>query len=79
MANIKKFHPGVYIKDNLEVMKMTSKEFSIRTGISERTISAIINKNGSITFDVAYKLAAFFDNSINYWTNLQTQYDVYLY
>lgn len=78
MANIKRFHPGVYIKENLDVMEMTAKEFSVRTGISERTLSSIINGNGDITFDVAYKLSKYFDNSINYWTNLQNQYDMYL-
>lgn len=78
MANIRRIHPGVYIKESLDVMEMTAKEFAARTGISERTLSAIINGNGNITFDVAYKLSMFFDNSINYWTNLQTQYDIYL-
>lgn len=77
MANIKRFHPGIYIKDSLESMNMTSKEFAIRTGISERTLSSIINGNGNITFNVAYKLSIYFDNSINYWTNLQNQYDLY--
>ena len=79
MANIKRFHPGVYIKENLIAMEMTAKEFSYRTGISERTLSSIINEKGSITFDVAYKLSLFFDNSINYWTNLQNQYDIYMF
>lgn len=78
MANIRRFHPGVYIKESLEAMEMTGKEFSARTGISERTLSSIINGNGDITFDVAYKLSSYFDNSISYWTNLQTQYNVYL-
>lgn len=78
MANIRRIHPGVYIKESLSVMEMTAKEFAARTGISERTLSAIINGNGDITFDVAYKLSVYFDNSINYWTNLQTQYDVYI-
>lgn len=78
MANIKSFHPGVYIKDALDAMEMTSKEFSVRTGISERVLSPIINGKGSITFEVAYKLSLFFDNSINYWTNLQNQYELYL-
>lgn len=78
MANIRRLHPGMYIKESLDAMEMTSREFSARTGISERTLSAIINCNGSITFDVAYKLSIYFDNSINYWTNLQTQYDLYL-
>lgn len=78
MGNIRKIHPGVYIRESLETMEMTAKEFAARTGISERTLSSIINGNGDITFDVAYKLSQYFDNSITYWTNLQTQYDVFL-
>ncbi len=78
MSNIRRLHPGVYIKDELEVIEMTSRELSARTGISERTLSAIINGKGSITFDVAYKLSVFFDNSVNFWTNLQTEYDMYM-
>lgn len=78
MGNIRKVHPGVYIRESLETMEMTAKEFAARTGISERTLSSIINGNGDITFDVAYKLSQYFDNSITYWTNLQTQYDVFL-
>ena len=73
MANIRRFHPGVYIKETLEAMEMTAREFSARTGISERTLSAIINRNEDITFDIAYKLSSYFDNSVNYWTNLQNQ------
>lgn len=78
MANIRRLHPGVYIKDLLEAMQMNANEFSMRTGISERMLSPIINGKADITFEIADKLATFFDNSINYWTNLQTQYDVYM-
>ena len=78
MASIRRFHPGVYIKDALDAIEMTSKEFSIRTGISERTLSGIINGNTSLSFEVAYQLSLFFDNSLDYWTNLQNQYDLYL-
>lgn len=78
MTNIRRIHPGVYIKNSLEVMEMTAKELAYRTGISERTLSSIINGKGDITFDVAYKLSLYFDNSINYWTNLQNQYNIFL-
>ena len=78
MMNIRRVHPGIYIKESLDAMEMTAREFSARTGISERTLSSIINGNGDITFDVAYKLSSYFDNSISYWTNLQTQYNIYL-
>lgn len=78
MRNIRKFHPGIYIKDSLEVLEMTAKEFSLRTGISERTLSSIINGNGDITFDIAYKLSLYFDNEPSTWMNLQTEYNTYL-
>ena len=38
MANIRRFHPGMYIKEILEAMEMTAREFSARTGIYERTL-----------------------------------------
>ena len=79
MTNIRRFHPGVYIKETLEAMEMTAREFSARTGISERTLSAIINGNEDVIFNVAYKLSSYFDNSVNYWTNLQNQYNLYTY
>lgn len=74
---IKKYHPGEYVRDALEALDMTAKEFSMRTGISERMLSGIISGNCSITFDIAFKLSEYFDNSINFWTNLQNQYDSY--
>ena len=78
MRNIKCYHPGLYIKESLEAMRMTAKEFAFRTGISERTLSPIIKGKGRVTFDVALKLATYFDNSIEYWLNLQNSYDLYL-
>lgn len=59
-------------------MDMTAKEFSIRTGISERSLSSFMAGKTDISFDLASKLAAFFGNSPNVWINLQTSYDTYL-
>ena len=75
--SIKRFHPGVYVRDALIDLNMSSKEFSVRTGISERTLSDLINEKGSITFDIANKLSEFLGTSINVWTNLQNSYDLY--
>lgn len=71
-------HPGKIIKDALDATNMSNKEFAIRSGISERTLSDIINEKGNITFDVAEKLASYFSNSVEVWMNLQTQYNVYM-
>lgn len=77
--SIKRFHPGVYVRDALIDLNMSSKEFSVRTGISERTLSDLINEKGSITFDIANKLSEFLGTSINVWTNLQNSYDLYIH
>ena len=77
MSNAKGFHPGIYIMEYLDAMKMTSKELSAKTGIPEETLSSIMNGNSSITYDVAYKLSEYFNSSVNFWINLQKQYDMY--
>lgn len=74
-----RFHPGSYIKDSLEELAMSSREFSLRTGISERTLSDLLNEKGSVTFDIATKLATFFGSSVEMWLNLQTQYNIYMF
>ena len=75
---IKRYHPGVYLKEALEAMDMTAKEFSIRTGISERSLSSFMAGKTGISFELASKLGSFFGNSPSVWINLQTSYDTYL-
>ena len=77
MQNIKSFHPGVYIKESLEAMNLSLEEFSKHTGILKKDLDLIINEQADVTNSIAYKLADFFDNSINFWINLQNQYNTY--
>ena len=78
MEGIKRFHPGVYLKDTIDVLDLTIDEFSLRTGISKDDLSLIVAEKMSITLDIAEKLAKYFDNSTNYWLNLQKLYDEYM-
>ena len=78
MTNIKKIHPCVFIKENIDALGITINELSIKTGIYINTLSNIIEGKEDINYDVAYKLSKYFDNSINYWMNLQNQYNNYL-
>ena len=57
---IKRYHPGIYLKEALEAMDMTAKEFSIRTGISERSLSSFMAGKTGISFELASKLGSFF-------------------
>lgn len=71
-------HPGVYIKDAIDELGLSQSEFALRTGLSIKNVSTIINGESNITFEVAVKLAGFFHNSVEGWVNLQTKYDLYL-
>ena len=73
----RQYHPGSYLRDNLEALEMSAKEFAFRTGISERTMSDLLNEKGSVTFDIAIKLGNFFGTGPNLWQNLQTAWDEY--
>ena len=72
-------HPGVYIKDAIEELEMNQSEFALRTGISIKNVSTLISGDSDITFEVAVKLASFFQNEVEGWVNLQTKYDMYLH
>lgn len=78
MGGIKRFHPGVYLKDTIDVLDLTIDEFSVKTGISKDDLSLIVDEKMNITLDIAEKLAKYFDNSTNYWLNLQKLYDKYM-
>lgn len=78
MGGIKRFHPGVYLKETIDVLDLTIDEFSVKTGISKDDLSLIVAEKMNITLDIAEKLAKYFDNSTNYWLNLQKLYDKYM-
>lgn len=71
-------HPGIYVKDAIEELGLSQSEFALRTGLSIKNVSTLINGESNITFDVAVKLAAFFHNSVEGWINLQTKYNLFL-
>lgn len=71
------YHPGVFIKDFANSLEMTQEEFANRIGITPKQMSLLLNEKASITPDIASKLAGFFNNSIDFWLNLQSSYDAY--
>ena len=71
-------HPGVYVKDAIDELGLSQSEFALRTGLSIKNVSTLINGESNITFDVAVKLADFFHNDIEGWINLQIKYNLFL-
>jgi addiction module HigA family antidote len=71
-------HPGATLAEKLEELEMTSKEFALRTGKPEKTITAIIKGKSSITPDMAVMFENVTRIPANYWMNHQRGYDEYL-
>lgn len=71
-------HPG----EILSAMYLDPMGVSITTaaealGVSRKHVSAIVNGGASITPDMAARLAAVFGPDVQFWINLQAQFDVW--
>ncbi len=71
-------HPGEIIKGlYLEPLNITVSAAADALGISRKTLSKIINENGSVTPDIAMRLSKAFGTTPQLWLNLQSNYDIW--
>ncbi|MBW4657139.1 MAG: HigA family addiction module antidote protein [Drouetiella hepatica Uher 2000/2452] len=70
-------HPGEILKlDFLEPLDITPYRLSKDVGVAQTRIGEILAGKRSITADTALRLSKYFNNSAQFWLNLQTQYDL---
>jgi addiction module HigA family antidote len=72
------FHPGITLSEKLNEMKMSVKEFAVRTSKPEKTIFAVINGSSSITSDMAVAFEIVTRIPAHFWMNKQRTYDEYV-
>jgi HTH-type transcriptional regulator/antitoxin HigA len=70
-------HPGEYLEEVLQVREIKKREMSERLGISVKHLSQIINKQASITADMAIQLEKALSISANIWNNLNANYALF--
>ena len=68
-------HPGETLKEKLDELEMSPKEFSIRTCKPVKTISEIINCKSSITPDMAVQFEKVLSISAGFWIRHQADYN----
>lgn len=68
-------HPGTTLSEKLTEIGMGPKEFAIRTGKPEKTISSILSEESSITSDMAVLFEDVLNIPANFWLTRQKQYD----
>ncbi len=71
-------HPGLIVKESLiDGTGLTVTQAALRLGVARMTLSRLLNGNASISAEMAVRLSKFFGTSIEFWVNLQSQYDVW--
>jgi addiction module HigA family antidote len=70
-------HPCVTLSEKLEEMGMGPKEFALRTGKPEKTITAILKGESSVTPDMAVQFENVLRIPAHFWINKQRSYDEY--
>lgn len=70
-------HPGEYLEEVLEVRGIKKREMSERLGVSVKHLSQIINKQASMTADMAVQLEKTLSISANVWNNLNADYSLF--
>lgn len=68
-------HPGFTLSEKLNELGMGSKEFAVRTGKPEKTVSQILSGESSITPEMAVLFEDVLHIPANFWLNRQKQYN----
>lgn len=72
------FHPAITLNEKLEEMRMSKKEFALRTGKPEKTILAVLNEESSITPEMAIQFENVTQVPANFWIRKQARYNEYI-
>lgn len=66
--------PGATLKETLETKGMSQADLSVRTGLTEKTISQIVNGSAPITLDTADKLELALGIPARFWNSRELTY-----
>jgi addiction module HigA family antidote len=69
-------HPGEILADELEFIGMTAATLAKEIGVPKNRIYHIINEERGITADTAIRLGIFFQQTPDFWLNLQKSYEL---
>lgn len=69
-------HPGVYLKELLDELKISQYRLAKELGVPAMRINLIVNGKRPITAELALRLGRYFGQNPRYWVNLQSRYDM---
>jgi len=69
-------HPGEFLAEILDELGLTQAAFARRIGVSPMRISHVIKGARPVTAELALLFGRVFDQSPQYWLNLQQAHDL---
>lgn len=69
-------HPGEYLKELLEEMRLSQYRLAREIAVPAMRISHIVHGKRPVTAELALRLGRYFGQSPRYWLNLQSRYDM---
>jgi HTH-type transcriptional regulator / antitoxin HigA len=70
------FHPGDFIREELDARGWSQREFARIIGRPLQMVNEIINGKKRVTAETAKAIALAFGTSAELWVNLQSSYDL---
>ena len=69
-------HPGQFLAELMEELGISQAEFARAIGVSPMRISHVIKGDRPVTAELALLFGRAFNQSPQYWLNLQASYDL---
>ena len=67
----------IITKEYLEPLEISQGKLAESMGVSRRTVNELCNGKRSVTVDTALMLAKVFENTPDFWLNLQRRNDIW--
>ena len=72
-------HPGEILREDvIKPLGLTVTKAAKRLGVTRKTLSALLNCKGSLSPEMAVRLAIAFGTSSESWLNQQSKYDLWI-
>ena len=73
---MKLIHPGRILKREMKARNLSGNKLALALRVPSGRITQILNGKRGISAETALRLARYFNNSAQFWMNLQSRYDL---
>ena len=75
-SGLRPIHPGEFLIEMLNELGISQAEFARAIGVSPMRVSHVVNHTRPVTAELALLFGRAFEQSPQYWLNLQAAYDL---